>query len=279
MGELVAAIAMTHNPRIFWNAGAADAHHSAEVFGLFAELRRRLAESRPDRLIVLSNDHLDNFFLDSMPPFCVGLGSHASGPFWYESEVMHIPAYRAELDPELAADLLEVGVESRIDFAQAHEFVLDHAFCVPLSQLRPEMDLPVVPVFTNVFAYPLPSERRYFEVGQAIRNLIRNRPRHERIAFVSTFNLSVDVGGPKMGQRDVDFDREALELMRAGRAEAILRRLPVERMVAAGNSTPEFLNYCATLGVVEERPPDFLEYRLVPGWGGCPAVSWNLSDG
>jgi protocatechuate 4,5-dioxygenase beta chain len=249
------------------------------VYALFGELRRRLAETRPDRLIVLSNDHLDNFFLDTMPQFCVGLAAEAAGPFWYEAEVMHIPAYQATLDPGLAQDLLEVGVRERIDFAQAHDFVLDHAFCVPLSQLRPERDLPVVPVFTNVFAYPLPSERRYFEVGQAIAKLVRERPRDERIAFVSTFNLSVDVGGPKMGKRDTDFDREALELMLAGRAEAILTRLPVERLVAAGNSTPEFLNYCATLGVVEDRPPDLLEYRLVPAWGGCPAVFWDMSRG
>jgi hypothetical protein len=82
-----------------------------------------------------------------------------------------------------------------------------------------------------------------------------------------------------MGKRDTDFDREALELMLAGRAEAILTRLPVERLVAAGNSTPEFLNYCATLGVVEDRPPDLLEYRLVPAWGGCPAVFWDMSRG
>ena len=276
MAQLVAAVAMTHNPRIFWNAAGADDAARAEVFGLFGELRRRLADSRPDRLIVVSNDHLDNFFLDTMPPFCVGVGDHAAGPFWYEAEVMHIPAYQARLDRALAEDLLDIGVRQRIDFAQAHEFTLDHAFCVPLSQLRPEADLPVVPVFTNVFAYPLPTERRFFDVGQAIKALVAGRPRGERIAVVSTFNLSVDVGGPKMGKRDADFDREALELIRAGRAEAILERLPVARMLQAGNSAPEFLNYCATLGVVEDRPPDLVEYRLVPAWGGCPAVFWRL---
>lgn len=277
MGNLVAAIAMTHNPRIFWNSQAADADSRQAVYGIFAELRRRLAEARPDRIIVVSNDHFDNFFLDKMPSFCVGVAPRAEGPFWYEAEVMHIPQYRVKIDTDLAEHLLDIGVRRQIDFSQAHEFHLDHAFCVPLSVVRPEEDLPIVPLFTNVFAYPLSTEQRFFEVGKAIKELVRERPRQERIAVVATFNLSVDVGGPKMGKRDGEFDRLALELIRGGRVEDILAKLPVKRMMEAGNSTAEFLNYDAVLGVVEDRPPDFFDYRLVPAWGGCPAAAWNLA--
>ncbi|HYU19879.1 MAG TPA: hypothetical protein VEQ11_14415 [Chloroflexota bacterium] len=80
-----------------------------------------------------------------------------------------------------------------------------------------------------------------------------------------------------MGKRDADLDGLALELIRAGRVEEILTRLPVERLAEAGNSTTEFLNYDAVLGVVEDRPPDFFEYRLVPAWGGVPTVAWSLA--
>lgn len=276
MGSLVSVIAMTHNPRIFWNHQDADAESRRAVEHIFGELRRRLGEAQPDRLIVVSNDHFDNFFLDTMPQFCVGVAPWAEGPFWYEAEVMNIPRYRATVAVELAEHLLDLGARRRIDLAQAHEFRLDHAFCVPLSVVRPEADLPMVPLFTNVFAYPLPTERRFFEVGQVIKELVRERPRGERIAVVATFNLSVDVGGPKMGRRDDELDRLALDLIRAGQAEEILTRLPVERLIEAGNSTAEFLNYDTVLGLVEDRPPDYLEYRLVPAWGGVPAVAWSL---
>ncbi len=268
---------MTHNPRIFWNGAAATREQHDEVYGLFAEVRKRVAESRPDALIVVSNDHLDNFFLDTMPQFCVGIAEQASGPFWYESEIMHIPSYRARVDVVLAKDLLEAGVSRGIDFAQAGEFRLDHAFTVPLSVARPEQDLPIVPVFTNTFAYPLATPERFLAVGRTIRELIRGRPAAERIAVVATFNLSVEVGGPKMGTRDQDLDREALELIGKGRAQDILDRFPVERLMAAGNSTAEFLNYHAVLGLVEDRVPDLCEYRQVPAWGGCPIVVWNAA--
>lgn len=266
---------MTHNPRIFWNGDAASAQERADVFGLFAEARRRVAAARPDRLIVLSNDHFDNFFLDNMPAFAVGTAPWAEGPFWYEAEVMHIPAYAAEVDQGLAEDLLVTGVRERVDFAQTAEFTLDHAFCVPLSTVRPERDIPIVPVFTNTFAYPLPTARRFFELGQAIGACIRDRPAKERIAVVATFNLSVDVGGPKMGKRDAAFDAQALDLIKRGRMTEILDSFPVERLIEAGNSTAEFLNYDAVLGLVGDRRPDFAEYRLVPSWGGCPVVAWG----
>jgi len=277
MGNLVAAVAMTHNPRIFWNGPSADDESRRAVAAIFGELRRVIGEARPDRLIVVANDHFDNFFLDNMPQFCVGLGTRAAGPFWYESEVMHLPAYSADVDAGLGDHLLDLGTRRGIDFSQTSEYGLDHAFCVPLSVVRPEQDLPIVPVFTNVFAYPLATERRFFEVGQTIRELIRERPRDERIAVVTSFNLSVDVGGPRMGKRDDELDRLALDLIAKGDVEQILGTLPVARLIESGNSTAEFLNYDLMLGVVEDRPPDVVEYRLVPAWGGVPGVAWKVS--
>lgn len=276
MASLVCVIAVTHNPRIFWNSEGADAASRAAVHGMFEELRRRLAEARPDRLIVVGNDHFDNFFLDTMPAFCVGLAPVAEGPFWYEAEVMRTPSYRAAVDVGLADDLINLGMRRGIDFAQSHEFRLDHGFCIPLWIVRPEGDLPIAPVFTNTFAYPLPTPRRFFELGQTIQALVRERPASERVAVVTSSNLSLDVGGPKVGRRDEEFNRLALDLMRRGRVGDILSQLSVERLLEAGCATAEFLNYDAILGVVEDRPPDFFQFHRVPAWGDCPGVAWSL---
>lgn len=77
MGALVAAIAMPHNPRI-GNAQQADAEARQAIYGIFADLRRRMADARPDRLIIIGDDHFDNFFLDTMPAFCIGVAPRAS---------------------------------------------------------------------------------------------------------------------------------------------------------------------------------------------------------
>jgi protocatechuate 4,5-dioxygenase beta chain len=279
MGKFVAALAMTHNPRIYWSAEAAAPEDREYVYRNFGVLRDVLRAARPDALIVLANDHFDNFFLDNMPSFCVGIARVAEGPFWYEHEIQRIPEYRVPVHEDLAVDILRRGIEAGIDFAFTHEFRMDHAFCVPLSFVAPERDVPIVPIYTNVWAYPLPTPRRFYELGGVLRQVIESRPGNERVAVLASFNLSTEVGGPKMGWRDLAFDELALDLMRSGNVNRVLAELSIERLLAAGNSTTEYLNYVAMLGIVGERPPDFIEFKIVPGWGNCPAAAWTLERG
>lgn len=275
MAQFVAAMAMTHNPRIYGSLNAASSADRELVFANFGVLRDALRAARADALIVLANDHFDNFFLDNMPAFCIGLTDHAEGPFWYEHEIQKCPEYRAPIHADLAEALLRGGREGGVDFACTQEFRLDHAFCIPLSFVAPDGDVPVVPVFTNVFAYPLVTGKRFFEVGRLIRDVVAARPAHERVAVLASINMSAEVGGPKMGKRDLQFDDLAVDLMRQGDVERILAEITVDRMLEAGNSTTEYLNYLALLGIIGEQPPDFLEFRIVPGWGNCPAIAWR----
>lgn len=275
MGKLVSAVSMTHNPRIFWNAeGAPEADRKA-VYAEFAAAKAEIEASQPDVVIVVGNDHLDQFSLDNMPAFAVGVADEAKGPFWYEREVMRLPVYEGPVHRGFAEDLLWAGTESAIDLGRIGEFRVDHAFTVPLSQVTPSGTIPIVPVFTNTFGYPLPLNQRFFKLGEVVRDLVVNRPEHERVALVASFNLSVDVGGPLMGKRSRDFDERALLLMEAGDVDHLVNDYPPARLVGYGNSTAEFLNYLAVLGAVGERQPDRVWYRLVDGWGGCPVVMWR----
>ncbi|HLH27082.1 MAG TPA: hypothetical protein VK066_31570 [Chloroflexota bacterium] len=276
MGKIVAAVAMTHNPRIYQAAEAAKPEDREYVYGNFGVLRQKLEAARPDALIVFANDHFDNFFLDNMPGFCIGVARQAEGPFWYEHEIQRIPRYRAPVHEALAADVLRKGIEAGVDFAFAREFRMDHAFCVPLSFVAPNQDLPIIPVYTNVWAYPLPTPHRYYEMGRVLRQVVESRPGDERVAVLASLNLSTEVGGPKMGWRDLEFDQLALDLMRRGDVDRILNDVTIERMMQAGNSTPEYLNYVALLGFVGTLPPSFVEFKIVPGWGNCPAAAWDL---
>jgi len=151
MAQIVSVIASTHNPRIFWNRDQANPADMEVLYGHFESLRRMLADSRPDMIVGIANDHLDNFFFDNLPTFSVGTGPVAEGPFWYESEVMNLPHYKTQVRQDFAQYLLRSGVEAGVPFSQVHDFKIDHAFTVPLSFVRPEEDLPIVPVMTNAF--------------------------------------------------------------------------------------------------------------------------------
>jgi len=79
-----------------------------------------------------------------------------------------------------------------------------------------------------------------------------------------------------MGKRDREFNREAEELVREGNIQEILKRFTLKRMSQAGNSTLEFLNCVAILGVIGGKRPSYLEHHIIREWGSCPAVAWDL---
>jgi len=268
-------MATTHNPRIFWNRDQADPADMKELQRSCGVLRDSLAAAKPDAIIAIGNDHLDNFFFDNQPAFAIASGPEVEGPFWYEAEVMHLPAYRARVQRELAEDLLRAGLEEGIAFTQTAECRIDHAFTLPLSFLRPEQDIPVVPIITNVFGYPILPNNRWFELGKFLRRFVEMRPSQERIAIVASFNLTVEVGGPKMGNYNREFSDMLIELMKAGDADTMLETLTVPRLIAEGNSTAEFLNYFAILGVMGSRKPTYISHKPVLGVGTCPVVMWD----
>ena len=275
MAEIACVIASTHNPRIFWNRDNANEQDLAELEEAFGVLRQGLAEAAPDAIVMVANDHLDNFFFDHLPSFAVGTGPVAEGPFWYESEIMHLPSYRCDVHQELAQDVLRMGAENGIQFSQVYEFRIDHAFTLPLSYVRPEQDIPLVPIISNAFGYPIPNTRRWYALGELILEVIRARPPGERIAVIGSFNLTVEVGGPKMGNYNQDFNRWVIEQMSNGAKDTILESLSVPRLIREGNSTAEFLNYVTVLGVVADRKPDFIRHKPVRGVGTCPVALWK----
>jgi protocatechuate 4,5-dioxygenase, beta chain len=277
MADLVAVIASTHNPRIFWNRDHADKKDFEAMEATFRRVRDMLAQARPDIIVAVANDHFDNFFFDNMPTFAVATGPVAEGPFWYETEIMSLPRYRAPVSLDVAHHILRNGIEQGIQFSQVHAFRIDHAFTLPLSYLRPEEDLGLVPIMTNAFGYPLASNRRWYELGQFLVRAIRDWPGRERIAVLGSFNLNVEVGGPNAGRSKPQFAEWLIDLMRRGARDEILDTLTVPRLIEEGNSTAEFLNYVAVLGMVEDTPPSFISHQPVRGIGTCPLAFWKLA--
>jgi len=276
MAELVAVVASTHNPRIFWNRDCADEKQFEAMEANFRRVRDMLAQSRPDIIVAVANDHFNNFFFDNMPTFAVATGPVFEGPFWYEAEIMSLPRYRAAVSLDVSHYILRNGIEQGIQFSQVHAFRIDHAFTLPLSYLRPEQDLGLVPIVTNAFGYPIAPNRRWYELGQFLARAIRDWPGRERIAVLGSFNLNVEVGGPNAGKVKPQFTEWLIDLMRRGARDEMLDALTVPRLMEEGNSMAEFLNYVAMLGIVEDAPPNFIAHQPVRGIGSCPIAFWKL---
>ncbi|WP_283133349.1 extradiol ring-cleavage dioxygenase [Rhizohabitans arisaemae] len=279
MSELVGVYGTTHNP-LLWRllGGESVPADLRPTLDGFLRLRESIAEARPDVLVVVATDHLTQWFYDNMPSFLIGKESTIPATFWNEEREFGLPQATLKGDRDLARDLLGGGMERGIDFAASDDFRADHSILLPLLYLTPELDIPIVPVFTNCMAPPLPKASRFFEVGTAIRQSILDSPLDRRVAVVASGHLATEVGGPRhfAGSPDRAFDEEAVGWMRDGDVEKAIASLTYDRMRDAGNVTHQFLNFLVTMGVAEGAPASYAD-GAHSRFATSPFFEWRMS--
>ena len=279
MARLVEIIGVTHNP--FLPKQFQDDPNVepgvAQALENFTLMRKKLSDARPDVLIMVGCDHLNQFFMDNMPAFIVGKAPSTHGPFPEEERDFKLSEYRAAVHVEMAKTLVREGFREGVDFAFTDELRIDHSFTVPLSFLRPEMDLPIVPVSTNVIAPPIAPAQRFHDVGVAIADIVERLPSEQRVAVLASGHVSFDVGGPKLrgGSTDPEFDRRMLAMIAEADIATLVREATWERLVQVGNATPGFMNYVLLLGVARDQRPSFIDYNPSRRYAGSPFMSWE----
>lgn len=282
MAQLVEIMGITHSPNFPGQIAEPNPEPAiVEAAQDYQSMRQRLAGCKPDVLVVIASDHLNQFFMDNMPAFLIGKAPRAEGPFPHELRTFGIAPYRAEIDVDAAKQMLQLAPKMAVDFAFSDEFRIDHAFTVPLNFLRPEMDLPIVPIFTNVMAPPIPPAQRFYEVGKALRRIIDELPAHKRVGVISSGHLAIEIGGPKEGRSSSDpqFDRRMMDLIAAGDAPTVIEEATWERMMAAGNVAPGFSNFVMLMGIANGQAPTVSGVRFPKSKGSVPYMAWDVEAG
>lgn len=273
MAEISGIFAASHAPPLVRDWDSIEHGRKDALAAAFAELGRRIAEARPDILIVIGADHWANFFLDNMPAICLGVGAdHGAPPERWLADYPH-RAMRG--DPDFAMQVAEALFESGFEPSLSYSLRLDHAFCVPLwkSGLDP---LPaIVPVIINAIQPPLPTVARCFDFGASLARAILARPGEERVVILASGGLSHSVGEPIMGDVDEAFDREALALFAGGDRDALLAYLTDERVARAGNGAAELRFWVAAHGAAQAKGFSVIHYEAVPEtYTGCGFAEW-----
>lgn len=177
-----------------------------EVEGVLAEARARIASFDPELVFLFAPDHYNGFFYDVMPPFCIGMAAHAIGDFHSLAGPLTVPREIAEA---CAVAVLEEGV----DVAVSYRMQVDHGFAQPLELLLGGLDArPVIPVFLNGVAVPLPGFRRTRRLGEAIGRFACATGK--RVLFLGSGGLSHQPPVPELAKVDA---RMAERLLGGGR--------------------------------------------------------------
>ncbi|MFT3732127.1 MAG: extradiol dioxygenase [Hyphomicrobium sp.] len=191
MAKVVTALSMSHAPGVLGWPDAPSKEMKDSIASAHAECARRLKEAKPDVIIAFLDDHFENHFRNLMPTFAVGIFQTHSGPADYMMEALKFDE-KVVIDgqPELGEAVLRALISMNFDVARMGEIEYGNNLLVPLKFLTPNFDIPVLPIYTNVFSPPLPSMRRAYDFGAAVRKIVDGLPADLRVAFLATGGLS-----------------------------------------------------------------------------------------
>jgi protocatechuate 4,5-dioxygenase, beta chain len=258
VAELVAVIASTHHP-FYYRASTATGEDrpdfADEWVRKIESFRETLTKARPDVLVMVGSDHFHQLWLDNMPQFLVGKAPVYDANFYNEEREFGLPKMLLAGHEDLSAYLLREGLDAGFDLAFSNELRVDHSITCPIITLRPEADLPIVPIYTNIFAPPLPQPKRFVQLGRTIRQLIESWPENKRVAVIGTGHLSLELGGPRQfGAHgpDPQFDQKAVEWISSGDIEGCLAEVSLDSLHLPGNATHGFMDFMLMMGVAGE---------------------------
>jgi aromatic ring-opening dioxygenase catalytic subunit (LigB family) len=70
-----------------------------------------------------------------------------------------------------------------------------------------------VPIQINVLQYPMPTARRCYKLGQAVRRAVESYPEDLKVVIVGTGGLSHQIHGERTGFNNTEWDMQFLELL------------------------------------------------------------------
>jgi len=260
---LVGAFACAHTPQLLARPESEDRDLVLRVHAAFARVKRRLAELRPDALVIVAGDHIEAFFLDAVPALAVYAGVECAGTFGPYR-------YRFPIHEPLARALVAQGVERGFDLFYTQEAPLDYAFFVPLHFTMPDPAVPIVPLHVNVYLPPQPTPRRCHEWGRAVGEIVRALP--ERVVLMASGGMSHFPGTDRYASPELDWDRRLLEKLAGGRGGE-LAAVGGEELDQVGNI--ELRTWITVLGAVGDAKADVYCYE--PSWHhGNAVVEWPI---
>ena len=216
MGRIIAGIGTSHVPSIggAYDRGKAATPAWKPLFDAYVPVRQWLQEVQPDIAIMVYNDHGADFFFDKYPTFAVGCADRyaiADEGFG----VRPLPPVPGDL--AFSQHLCRSLVYDEFDITICQEMAVEHGFLVPMHLCFEHTDtgwpVPTIPLEVNVLQHPLPTARRCWRLGQAIRRAVESYERDIKVAILGTGGMSHQLTGPNFGAMDETNDRDFLDRM------------------------------------------------------------------
>jgi len=253
VARITASVYTSHVPAI----GAALDHGKAGeaywqlVFSGYELSKQWMREHTPDVIFLVYNDHATAFSLEIIPTFAIGTAAEfpVADEGWGPRPVPKVIGH-----PELAAHIAQSVIQDDFDLTIVNRMDVDHGLTVPLSLMCGQAQAwpcPVIPFAVNVVQYPVPSGRRCFMLGQAVRRAIESFDQPLNVQIWGTGGMSHQLQGPRAGLINREFDTRFLDQLIADPAR--LANMPhIDYVREAGSEGIELVMWLIARGAMAD---------------------------
>ncbi|BBO20657.1 MAG: class III extradiol dioxygenase subunit beta [Candidatus Desulfobacillus denitrificans] len=256
MARITASVYSSHVPAIgvAVDQGRTGEPYWQKMFAGFEFSKQWMKDNTPDVVFLVYNDHATAFSLEIIPTFAIGCAAEfrPADEGWGPRPV---PAVKGH--PELAAHIAQSVIMDDFDLTIVNRMDVDHGLTVPLSLMCGQpaaWPCPVIPFAVNVVQYPVPSGRRCFNLGRAIRKAVESYDAPLKVQVWGTGGMSHQLQGPRAGLINREWDNAFLDRLIADPAG--LAQVPhIEYVREAGSEGIELVMWLIARGAMSDNLP------------------------
>ena len=253
MARITASVYTSHVPAIgaALDLGKTGEDYWQPVFAGYEFGKAWIKEQQPDVIFLVYNDHATAFSLDLIPTFALGTGAEfkPADEGWGQRPVPTVYGH-----PELAAHIAQSVIQDDFDLTLVNKMDVDHGLTVPLSLLFGQpaaWPCKIIPFAVNVVQYPVPSGRRCFQIGQAIRKAVDSFDEDLNVQIWGTGGMSHQLQGPRAGLINREWDNRFLDRLIEDPAD--LAQMPhIDYVREAGSEGIELVMWLIARGAMAD---------------------------
>lgn len=275
--RIVGGLGLSHVPSVgvAYDRGKMQSPAWKPLWDAYVPVREWLVRLKPDVAIVVYNDHGADFQLDKYPTFAIGVAErYAIADEGFGTRPL--PEVRG--DAEFSTHVVESLVADEFDLTVCQELAVEHGFLVPMNLCFEHgpagWPVATVPLQVNVIQHPLPSGRRCYRLGQALRKAVSTYDKNIRVVVMGTGGMSHQLQGKRFGFMNEAFDQRFLDGLEKD-PEALAQLSHHELMEQAGAEAVELIMWHVMRGAMAPNARRVHRHYYAPMTTGMGLITFE----